>query len=281
MGNMIMKRKLYFVLIALFIFGCNLVNSTSPEFGKNVSTEVSQQLTASPIVLGTSTKDSTGENQSVTPSPDSQQPTETETAIPTMTLTPTLSPDDPRLKLGTPTWKEDFSKANKNFYQYEDDQTRFIYDNGTLVLTGKNPNGWLGWSLSYPKPKDFYLEATFNIETCNGLDRYGLVFRAPNFNDGYFLGISCDGQYSLRTYNQQGNLISWTPNPAILAGSNQVNRIGVLALGDRYAFYANGKLLQEIKETTFTEAGLFGAFIASTNTTNFTVRMDEIAFWNK
>jgi hypothetical protein len=278
---MMLKRRFLILMFSVFIVGCNLLTSTSPEFNKNVSTAVSEQLTASPIVIVSSSETAAPGEISQTPSLESIQPSETEISTPTITSTPTLSPDDPRLKLGAPTWKEDFNKANNNFYQYENDQTRFMYDSGTLALTGKNPNGWLGWSLTYPKPRDFYLEATFKVETCSGLDRYGLVYRAPDFNNGYFFAFSCDGQYSLRIYNQKGSLIDWTPNPAILSGSNQVNRIGILALGDRYAFYANGKLLQETKESTFLDAGMFGGFVASTNTSNFTVRMDEIAFWNK
>jgi hypothetical protein len=276
-----MKKILITSLIAILIVGCNFLTSQSPEFRNNISTKVSQQLTASPVKSVNTTEIPPTVDSAMTPSPKGPQSTETESVTPTATLTPTLSPDDPRIKLGAPAWKEDFSKANKNFYQYEDDQTRFVYDSGSLVLTAKNPNGWVNWSLSYPKPKDFYLEATFKVDTCSGLDRYGLVFRAPDITNGYFFGFSCDGKYSLRIYNQQGDLIPWTPNPAILSGSNQVNRIGILAMGDRYAFYANGKLLQETKETTFTEGGLFGAFIASANTGNFTVHMDEIAFWNK
>jgi hypothetical protein len=277
-----MKKIIIVGLIGLLVVGCNFLTTTSPAFQNNVSTEVSQQLTASPVIFNTVTSNTVGTNPAPTVStPEIPKVKETETAIPTSTLTPTLSPDDPRLKLGAPTWKEEFSKANKNFYESEDDQTRFLYESGSLSLTAKNPNGWMGWSLSYPKPKDFYLEATFKVGTCSGMDQYGLVYRAPDFNNGYFFGFSCDGQFSLRIYNQKGYLIPWTPNPAILPGSNQVNRIGILALGDRYAFYANGKLLQETKESTFIDPGIFGAFIASASTSNFTVLMDEISFWNK
>ncbi|MEI8130786.1 MAG: hypothetical protein WCG34_00030 [Leptolinea sp.] len=277
-----MKKIIFTTLFAFIIVSCNFLASQSPELKDNISTEVSQQLTTAPIELITATEiPATEDSNAATPSPQDPPPTATESPTPTITMTPTLSPDDPRIKLGAPDWKEDFSKANNNFYQYEDAQSRFVYDSGALALTAKNPNGWTGWSLSYPKPKNFYLEATFKVETCSGLDRYGLVYRAPNFENGYFFGLSCDGQFLLRIYNQQGTLIPWTPNPAILQGSNQVNRLGILAQGDRYAFYANGKLLQETKESTFIEAGLFGAFIASSNTSNFTVRMDEIAFWNK
>ncbi len=271
-----MKKIIILAILFCLIISCNFVGSIDPVQKNSISTQVSEQLTASPIVIATNTPEPT-----TIQATESLTPTETETQTPTVTLTSTLSPDDPRTKLGTPSWKETFEKANQNFYQYEDDQSRFQYQNGTLALTAKLPSGWMGWSMSYPKPKNFYLEATFKTETCSGNDQYGLVFRAPDYKDGYFFGFTCDGKYSLRIYSQKGNLIPWTTNATINSGSNQVNRIGILAQNDRYAFYANGKLLQETRETTFVEAGLFGAFIASAETPNFTVHMDEISFWNQ
>ncbi|HEX7555167.1 MAG TPA: hypothetical protein VF338_00980 [Leptolinea sp.] len=271
-----MKKILILAGVFSLLIACNFVGTLNPEKNNSVSTQVSAQLTASPIVVPTETMVQPPVVITV-----SVPSTETWTPEPTITLTPTLSPDDPRIRLGNPSWKETFEKTNQNFYQYEDDQNRFLYEDGALALTAKNANGWTGWSMSYPKPKNFYLEATFKTGTCSGADQYGLIFRAPDYKDGYFLGITCDGKYSLRIYTLKGTLIPWTANPAINAGSNQVNRIGILAQNDRYAFYANGKLLQETKESTFTEAGLFGAFIASANTSNFTVLMDEIDLWNQ
>ncbi len=259
--------------ILILLMACNFIGALNPSRNNSISTQVSQQLTASPIVIATQTAE---------PVTETPVPTTTEVPTATITFTPTLSPDDPRQNLGEPTWKETFNKTNQNFLTIENDpNTRFAYENGSLTMTAKNTGGWTGWSMSYPKPKNFYLEGTFKTGQCSGDDRYGIVFRAPNFEDGYFFGINCDGKYSLRIYSQKGTLIPWTPNPAINPGSNQVNRIGILALNDRYAFYANGKLLQGTNETTFIEPGLFGVFIAAYNTPNFTVYMDEISFWNK
>jgi hypothetical protein len=271
-----MKNKLILTGILCFLLSCNFIGAASPVQNNSISTQVSEQLTASPIVLST---DTPGVSD-IQPT-ETIAPTETETQTPTITLTPTLSPGDPLLRLGKPSWKETFEKTNQNFYHDEDNQIRFVYENGSLVMTAKNPNGGTYWSMSYLKPKNFYLEATYRTETCSGNDQYGMIFRAPDYNDGYFFNFTCDGKYALRIYSQKGYLIPLTANPAINAGSNQVNRIGILAQDDRYAFYANGKLLQETKEATFVDAGLFGAFIASAETTNFTVRMDEIAFWNQ
>jgi hypothetical protein len=271
-----MKNKLILAGILSFLLSCNFLGTVNPAQNNTISTQVSEQLTASPIVFITVTP----ENIAAEPT-EYIKPTETETQIPTATSTATLSPDDPRTRLGKPTWKETFEKDNQNFYQHEDNLIHFYYENGALVLTAINPNSGIYWSMSYPKPKNAYIEATFKTETCSDNDRYGMIFRAPDFEDGYFLGFTCDGKYYLRIYSQKGYLIPLTANPAINAGSNQVNRIGILTQDDRYAFYANGKLLQETKESTFIEAGLFGAFVASANTPNFTVRMDEISYWNQ
>lgn len=271
-----MKKTLILTGIFSLLLACNFISAANPAHKGTVATQVAEQLTASPLITATDTPDLAGTSTAAAPTA-----TETATPTPTITETPTLSPDDPRTRLGNPEWKETFEKSNQNFLQSEDDQRRFTYDNGSLAMTAKNANGWMNWSMSYPKPKNFYLEATFKTETCSGADHYGLMFRAPDFNDGYFLGISCDGKFSLRIYSQKGMLIPWTPNPAIHAGPNQVNRIGILAQNDRYAFYANGVLLQQTLESTFLDAGLFGAYIASINTPNFTVRMDEIDLWNQ
>jgi hypothetical protein len=242
---------------------------------------VSQQLTIEPVLTNTPSPLEPDIRNNITLTKETTPEEPTVTSSSTITQTPTLSPEDPRKSLGAPDWKEDFNKDNRNFYHNEDEHSNFFYDSGNLVLIAKNPEQWMAWSLSYPKPKDFYLEAAVSTEKCSGMDQYGLVFRAPDLNNGYFFGFTCDGKFSLRDHNVPGYLIPWTENSAIKAGSNQSNRIGVLALGDRYAFYANGQLLQETKDITFTNAGLFGAFVSSANTANFTVKVDEVSYWNK
>ena len=61
-------------------------------------------------------------------------------------------------------------------------------------------SGWMGWSLTFSqKPQNFYLDAVFTPQTCSGADVYGLVFRAPDTESGYFFGVTCDGRYNLRS----------------------------------------------------------------------------------
>ncbi len=270
-----MKKILMISGIVFLLVGCNFFGALNTQRGNTVATRVSEQLTASPIIVQTETT-----IDLIPPNTETPAPTETEPPTPTITQTSTLSPDDPRFRLGTPSWKETFDKPNQNFYQDDNEHIRFVYENGDLVLTSKNPD-WTSWSLSYLKPRNYYLEATFKVGECSGADRYGLVFRAPDYEDGYFYGVTCDGRFALKVFSQKGELIPWTNHPAINAGGNQVNRVGVLVQNNRIALYFNGKLLQETTDDTFMDEGLFGAYIASSRTPNFTVRVEEIAFWNQ
>jgi hypothetical protein len=51
-----------------------------------------------------------------------------------------------------------------------------------------------------------------------------------------------------------------------------------MAVGDKLVLYANGVLLKEVKDGTFTE-GSFGIFVGARETTNFTISVDEISYW--
>jgi hypothetical protein len=109
------------------------------------------------------------------------------------------------------------------------------------------------------------------------------VFRSPRADAGYFFGVTCDGRYDLHTRdftaNTDNTLIDLVANGAIHPGSDQANRLGVLANGEKISLYANGILLQEITDSTYPDPGNFGAIVAANDTAGFTVKMDEISLW--
>lgn len=286
MGNKTITIVLLLILLA-GLSGCNIPTgpaATTPTIDA-VATQVAQLLTAAP----TFTQPAPTAAPSDTPVPVTPTLEATAAATqaaptqPAPAASPTLPSGDPKSSLGSPTWR-DALDSGKAFYQYESDNTRVVLENGALVLSGLTSNGWLGWSLTYSQPaQNFYLEATFIPQSCSGADMYGLVFRAPNAEAGYFFGVTCDGRYNLHARDfksgADNNLIQLTSNSAIQAGSNQVNRLGVLANGDKLGLYANGILLQEITDNTYNKQGSFGALVAANATTGFTVRMDEISLW--
>ena len=197
------------------------------------------------------------------------------------TIPPTVAPPqtDPRTTLGEPTRKDDM-KNGGNFFDYSDDHVKFVPADDAMLMTAFNPDAWHGWSLSSTTLKDAYIEMTASPGTCSGLDQYGIMFRSPDFNQGYFYGLSCDGKYSLRKWDGENytTITDWTANDKILAGSDKINRLGVKTVDNHYTFYANGFQIGEVDDSSYSE-GKFGLFIASAATTNFTASVDEVDYW--
>lgn len=282
------------LLVALLFTACNLPvspsNAAKPE---DIATRVSQLMTQNPAVTPALVT-ATGSASQNTPLPATSTPSANATIEATTTLqatqtvqagpTATLPPGDPKKSLGQPAWQAT-SDTSKSFYLYENEGTLVKDDNGLLSLTGKINNGWLGWSMTHSHPaQNFYLEAAFKTQDCGGADSYGVVFRAPSDQAGYFFSVTCDGKYSLEardfTNNNDNTLVKLTPNGAIQPGANQTNRLGVLANSDKLSLYANGILLQTLTDTTFNpEKGFLGVQIAANLTTGFTVTLQEISLW--
>jgi hypothetical protein len=280
------KIALSFILCLFLLTSCNLPTGpvASTPTSDAIATQISQILTAAPTA--TIPPVEPGQAPSLTPAPATPTFAPTETTQPaaaTNAVAPTLPSGDPKSSLGTPTWNYTFD-SGKAFYQYENDHTRVTMENGALVLSGLTADGWSGWSLTYSHPaQNFYLEGTFSPQACSGADLYGLVFRAPRTDAGYFFEVTCDGKYSLHardfTAGTATTLVQSVASSAIQPGSNQVNRLGVMASGDKISLYANGILLQEITDSTFNVEGSFGALVAANETAEFTVKLTEISLW--
>lgn len=287
--------RIFLAGLAGLVVGCNLpsrqIDAPTPTIDP-VATQVSQLLTAMPTptleqeppAVITATPEplftAAPATETVEPNPG-DQPSPTSAA----TATATTNPGDPKANLGAPFWSDNLDTSQSFSYLYENEGTRVSHEPGALILTGRLANGWMGWTLTFKqKPADFYMEAVFITAACSEADMYGLVFRAPDTDSGYFYGVTCDGRYNLHaqdfTDGSDNALINLTANSAILSGSNATNRIGVMAKGDRISLYANGTLLQEVIDDTYTGEGSFGPFVAANNTVDFTARLDEISLWN-
>lgn len=288
-----MHRRFILILVgSLLLASCNLPGapSAATPTPDTIATQVSQLLTAQPTATesGAAVPDETAEPPTTEPditfTPDVEP---TESPVPTepaATAAPTAPASDPKNDLGEPSWQNDLSSADV-FYLYENEGTRVTHREGALVLTGLIPNGWHGFSLTFAqRPQNFYLETVFNTRTCAGADLYGMVFRAPDTSSGYFFGVTCDGRYNLhaRNFNDGSDriVIDLTENSAILSGSDQTNRLGIMANGDQIGLYANGVLLQQVVDSTFSSSGHFGPFIAAYPSAGFTVEMDQVSLWN-
>lgn len=303
-----MKRIIPLILLIVILAGCNLPATKAPTPSEaDASTQIAQILTSMPtataqIVIQSPTAPlptvkptdvlapvSTATSQPTTA--PTEAATETPTATPplvntaTPVNTPTPLPNDPAARLGNPAWSDDMDDSD-NWPIGPDKYTSIEFKDGSMRLTGLSTTD--GWRLSWPKLDDFYLEMTFQVGDCKASDRYGMFVRVPdstNPDRGYLFGFSCDGQYSLRRWNasigakgEMINLVSWTHSPAIKAGANQTNKMGFMSTGSRLVLYANGQLLSEVNDSIFDE-GFFGVFIGAKETEDFTVRVDQVRYW--
>ncbi len=190
---------------------------------------------------------------------------------------------DPDLPKGDPNWTHSFNNAD-GWFLYEDDYVRFEVESGAAVLTAFQDDSWDGWMLAWPELSDFYLEGVFTYdEDCTGLDRSGLVFRQDNPDEvyvGYLFSVSCDGRYTLRKWDGTAftNLIPWSASDKIDFEPGEAVRLGILADGNDLALYVNGQKLAEAADSAYS-GGKFGLLVASANTEDFQVKVDEISYW--
>ncbi len=299
-----MKRLIPLILLAAVLAGCNLPASRLPTPAEvDMSTKVAEILTMAPSATAqvviqsptpalptvrptdvlapvpTATREPAVENSPTA----TAAPSQTATAAPTSTFTPL--PNDPAGRLGSPNWTDNMDDGD-NWPLGPDKFTAVEFRDGSMRLSGLSTTD--GWRLTWPKLVNFYLEMTFQVGDCSAGDRYGMIARVPeskNPDRGYLFGFTCDGQYSLRRWNatvgangEMVNLVRWTSSPAIKAGSNQTNKMGLMAVGDRLVLYANGQLLGEVKDSIFSE-GYFGVFVGARETEDFTVRVDQVRYW--
>lgn len=320
-----MKKLMLILVTALLLAGCGILPASTSQptpSDAEMATKVSKILTAMPsassqpvytptvkvipptAIMVTATELAPSQPVStsvpattatVTIQAASLTPMSTSTLSASVTPAATISqtaaasltplPGDPRVKLGSPNYRD--TMDNTALWPIgEDDYTKLSLKDGQMILTGLSSIS--GWRLTFPKLKDFYMEESVKTQTCADADIYGLFLRVPELklaDRGYLFGFSCDGKYALQKWDgtegskgTQTSLIDWKTSTAIKAGSNQVNRLGIMAVGGRLILYANGVLLGEAKDTSFSE-GYFGVFIAAKKTQNFTVLVDEISYW--
>ncbi len=185
------------------------------------------------------------------------------------------------LNLGAATWTDSMDNAD-NWYLLDTANTKFSEGDGVLVMKSLHAGGGEEWDISTrPSMNDYYLQATFITgDTCSGLDRYGLLARAPDPAKGYVFEFSCDGHYRLYTWDGKNYnaLQEWQSAASIKVGTKQTNVMGIWMKGSTIRLYANGHKLAEFTDSTF-DHGQFGLVVGSINTDNLTISVDKVEYW--
>jgi hypothetical protein len=203
-----------------------------------------------------------------------------DTITPTPPSAPARQPGDPALRLGNPDWVDTF-ESGENWSEYSTSLSQIVIREGQLFFTAFDPASGPTWTVSWLDLSNFYLEVLVKTPAvCSGKDRFGLVFRAPEPSEGYRFEISCDGQYSAVVFDENGSqlIVAWASSTHLLAGPNQINRIGVWTEGKVISLHINGQAVAGLEHNDY-RSGRFGFSITSEQTENFTIAFDDLSFW--
>jgi hypothetical protein len=210
------------------------------------------------------------------------------TQEPTAAATSEMPSTDPVRKLGTPGSSDPFDSYEKWSWPTDsDDYLAVAFKDGYMQLTGLTTMA--GWRLPLiSQQTNSYYELTVNSATCADKDSYGIIFRVPVFKEptqGYLYEVTCDGY--LRLWKWDGKvlpngkaeiLINWKQSADVNTGANKVNRLGVMAVGSQFTIYMNGVAQGTVSDSSF-KSGFFGVFVRSVTTPKYTVKFDEMKFW--
>jgi hypothetical protein len=208
------------------------------------------------------------------------------TATPTATATPPAG--DPANTLGNTTGSDPLDSRDKWAWPSgEDDYVKVSFADGKMLMTGLT--NYAGWRLpSVSQQTDTYIELTANSGTCSGKDSYGIIFRVPVLKDptqGYLYEVTCDGYYRLWKWDGEVSpnglatvLVSWGQSSLINTGADQSNRLGVMVKDHTFTLYMNGEKLASATDSAY-EAGFFGVFVRSVATDDYTVKLDNLRYW--
>ncbi len=223
------------------------------------------------------------------PATQASQPTATQpkpTATPVATLNPTST-------YGKPNYQNPMNFPNPGEWAEAEtgdlpdtDNLRLQFIDGELYVTGKRP-GFSTWWFTYHTLSDAYIEMTFDAENCSGEDAYGIIFRGPPHKAGesygYVVYFSCSGDVVLFRLDSADPfetklLLDEEEVDAVNTGPNEENVIGVRAVGDQIAVYANDVLVGEVEDDEFAQ-GRVGVFVRAASPDDYSYRLTNFAYW--
>lgn len=194
--------------------------------------------------------------------PVTPSPFPTLTPLPTITLTPTATPDPLLFQ------ESDFSLESCFDFEKTKDVKRFN-ELGELHLYALKA-GVLATSMCRNTAfADMVLEAGVYPAGGAFTNGYGLAFRYDRTtNEYYMFAVSADGRYmfSINKTNLSTPsviIVNWTMSPAINLGK-QINRLKVVAVGEKFQLYVNDQLINEIFNAQL-RAGEVGVAVYATD----------------
>jgi len=185
-------------------------------------------------------------------------PTATRTAMLLPTATPTVEPTATPLPTATPTMEgllfyDDFSDLASGWKTYTEKYGEVQYEEGTLALVAKGPDGEAAATLPGVQVQDFALSFEARIMSDPGDWAYGVLFRYAPGGNAYIFTLTADGWYAVDEFvdMEPVTLVDDTPSEAI--ETSGTNRIQIHADGPTLMFYVNDEQLAEVTDAQVRE----------------------------
>jgi tRNA A-37 threonylcarbamoyl transferase component Bud32 len=177
-----------------------------------------------------------------TPSPSTATPLPTATSVPAGGLLLEDRFDDPESG-----WEVDDSEEGD--VGYRDGYYYVLAETEGVQILGFGPRTFSDLVID--------VDATQVTGSPDSVNAYGAMCRVQPNGDGYLLRISGDGEYAIQRVVDDAfeSLVDWTASDAINQG-NAANHVQAVCDGARLALYANGELLAEAEDDTFTEGDI-------------------------
>jgi hypothetical protein len=155
----------------------------------------------------------------------------------------------------------------------DDLSSRYAFEDGAYVIEVRDPET-LVWSLFNGTYGDVSISVDSDTDRLGPIAAAGLIFHYQDEDNFYLFSVSNDGYYALELLENDEwvVLIEWTESDAITSGQNQI-RLDLQ--GDRIGLYANGTLLEETRDPTFT-SGEVGLAVSSFEQPAALIRFDNM-----
>jgi len=205
-------------------------------------------LTDTPVPAATFTPQPTS-----TPLPEpSPEPAPSDTPEPTSTPSLTPIPQGPDAEAAKPPWplvlNDDFSRLDSGWSRGVGEGTLIDYRDGALriELEGVGRAAWSRYEA------ESFSDAWVGVTVTELASAAGVALHVTEDFNAYVFRIRNDGRYSIgRTLpGAESPLVDWTPSEHVFIDGTP-NRLEVLAEGDRYRFFVNGYLVEDVEDSTY------------------------------
>jgi len=163
---------------------------------------------------------------------------------------------------------------------YQDEGSSLAIESGRYLI--RQTDNTIMWGQNREIHDDIVLQVETEQLSAQINNGYGLMCRADAANtvDGYHFYISGDGYFAIMMFKnlEAEMLVDWTRSNAINLGQER-NTLTVACVGDYLAFYANGTLLAETRDTTYQQGATGMAAVTFEEGDPVEIAFDNLRLW--